>query len=62
MGSPKFYDTMTELELRQVCEELDKTLVELMGSMKDLSSLRNKYKETVKEVSTVWSLFFFFRV
>ena len=53
---------MTELELRQVCEELDKTLVELMGSMKDLSSLRNKYKETVKEVSTVWSLFFFFRV
>lgn len=48
---------MTALEVKEVCEELDKILVELMGSFKDLSSLRNKYRETVKEVGIVWSCF-----
>lgn len=40
-------------EAREICEELDKTLLELMDSLKELSSIRNKYSEVVKEVSTI---------
>lgn len=41
---------MTEPE---VCEELDRTILEFMNSLKELSSLRNKYRDVVKEVGTV---------
>lgn len=40
-------------EAREICEQLDKVLLELMGGLRELSSVRNKYGEVVKEVSTI---------
>lgn len=40
-------------DLSEVCEELDKTLLELMGYLRELSSLRNKYRDEVKEVRAI---------
>lgn len=37
-------------ELKEVCEGLDQALLELMDSLKALSTLRNKYRDAVKEV------------
>ena len=42
-------------EMQQVCERLDSTLFRLMESLKELSSLRNRYQEVVKEVGIIWS-------
>lgn len=50
-GLIRIKDNMSEA--REICEELDKTLLELMDSLKELSSIRNKYSEVVKEVSTI---------
>lgn len=41
---------MAEAKRRELCEELDRSLLEVMESLKQLSSLRNKYREDVKEV------------
>lgn len=40
-------------ELKELCEELDRTLLELMDGLKGLSSLRNKYRDVVKEVGII---------
>ena len=40
-------------ELGELCEELDRTLLELMDGLKALSSLRNKYRDAVKEVGII---------
>lgn len=39
----------------EVFERLDDTLLRLMESLKELSSLRNRYRTVVKEVSIIWS-------
>lgn len=40
-------------EAREVCELLDQTLLELMDCLKELSSIRNKYSQVVKEVGII---------
>lgn len=37
--------------MEQLCEELDQTLLELMGSLQLLAEVRKKYTMTVSEVS-----------
>lgn len=44
-------------ELGEVYEELDRTLLEHMDALKELSSLRNKYSDVVKEVGTILKLY-----
>ncbi len=39
--------------MAEVCEDLDRTLLELMDRLKELSALRNKYRDVVKEVCTI---------
>ncbi len=39
----------------EVCERLDDTLLGLMESLKELSSLRNRYRDVVREVGIIWS-------
>lgn len=38
-------------EVEQVCEELDRTLLELMDSLQQLAEARKKYNAAVSEVS-----------
>ncbi len=40
----------------QLCEELDKTLLELMGSLQQLSEARKKYGAAVSEVGSRWDV------
>ena len=42
-----------EQALAETCEGLDETLLELMASLKELSNLRNKYSDVVKEVGNI---------
>ena len=42
-------------EGEDVREKLDKAILEVMESLKQLSSLRNKYNHAIKEVSNIWS-------
>lgn len=37
---------------REVCEELDRVLLEVMASLEELSSVRAQYNATVSEVCT----------
>ena len=41
--------------MEQVCEELDRVLVELMGSLKQLADARKKYCAAVSEVGIYWN-------
>lgn len=38
--------------MEEVCEQLDDVLVEVMTTLRELSQLRERYSEAVKEVST----------
>lgn len=38
---------------RELCEELDKTLLEVMAYLKQLSLLRTRYSDAVREVSII---------
>lgn len=41
------------MAMREVCEELDSTLLELMDALSQLSRLRNRYGEDIKEVGVI---------
>ena len=45
-----------ETEAREVCEKLDDTLLKLMKSLKEISALRNRYRDVVREVGFIWNL------
>ena len=44
-----------EEDKREVCEELDKTVLEAMSYLKQLSLLRTTYGDAVREVGIIWS-------
>lgn len=39
--------------MEEICKQLDSVLVEVMGALKELSQLRERYSEVVREVSSL---------
>lgn len=39
--------------MEEICKQLDNVLVEVMGALKELSQLRERYSEVVREVSSL---------
>jgi len=42
-------------EVQQVCEDLDRVLLELMASLQQLADRRKRYGAAVSEVSISWN-------